>query len=78
MPPSPGLKKQALLIQGMSQTLKSVSSNVLERFIDRAYTFSEDPSLNEVKMYVKMHDSICSFFSLAFLTITFRFQLKNN
>ncbi|CAD6337583.1 unnamed protein product [Miscanthus lutarioriparius] len=47
VPPSPGLKKQALLIQGMSQTLKSVSSNLLERFIDRAYRFSEQPSLNE-------------------------------
>ncbi|OQU75880.1 hypothetical protein SORBI_3010G050300 [Sorghum bicolor] len=31
----------------MSQTLKSVSSNLLERFIDRAYRFSEQPSLNE-------------------------------
>ncbi|KAG0512946.1 hypothetical protein BDA96_10G058800 [Sorghum bicolor] len=44
VPPSSGLKKH---IQEMSQTLKSVSSNLLERFIDRAYRFSEQPSLNE-------------------------------
>jgi len=47
VPPSPGLKKQALIPQGISQALKSVSSNLLERFIDRAYRFSEQPSLNE-------------------------------
>ncbi|OEL32758.1 Carotenoid 9,10(9',10')-cleavage dioxygenase 1 [Dichanthelium oligosanthes] len=44
--PSPGWKKQQALMQ-MSKTLKSVSSNLLERFIDTAYRFSEQPSLNE-------------------------------
>ncbi|CAN6164993.1 unnamed protein product [Urochloa humidicola] len=43
---SPGWKKQDLM-QEVSKTLKSISSNLLERFIDTAYRFSEQPSLNE-------------------------------
>ncbi|PVH48362.1 hypothetical protein PAHAL_4G315800 [Panicum hallii] len=44
--PSPGSNKQALLRE-MSKTLESVSSNLLERFIDTAYRFSEQPALNQ-------------------------------
>ncbi|CAN6190803.1 unnamed protein product [Urochloa humidicola] len=44
--PSPGWKKQDLM-QEVSKTLKSVSSNLLERSIDTAYRFSEQPALNE-------------------------------
>ncbi|RCV20525.1 hypothetical protein SETIT_4G062800v2 [Setaria italica] len=44
--PSPGWKKQDLM-QEISRTLKSVSSNLLERFVDTAYRFSEQHSLNE-------------------------------
>ncbi|XP_008659260.1 carotenoid 9,10(9',10')-cleavage dioxygenase 1 [Zea mays] len=47
VPPSPGLKKQALSVQDMSRALKSLSSDLLQRFVDRAYSFSEEPSLNE-------------------------------
>ncbi|KAF8733115.1 hypothetical protein HU200_015483 [Digitaria exilis] len=43
---SPGWKKQDLM-QEMSKTLQSVSSNILKRFVDTAYRFSEQPSLNE-------------------------------
>ncbi|KAL6898100.1 hypothetical protein ACP4OV_006696 [Aristida adscensionis] len=41
-----GWKKQPL-IQEMAKAFKSVSSNLLERFIDSAYRFSEQPFLNE-------------------------------
>jgi hypothetical protein len=44
----------------MSKTLKSVASGLLQRFVDTAYRFSEQPSLNEVN--VKM------FSFLSFLT----------
>jgi carotenoid cleavage dioxygenase len=37
-------------MQEMSKTLKSLSSNLLERFIDTAYRFSEQHSLNEVNI----------------------------
>jgi len=37
-------------VQELSKTLKSVSSNLLERFIDAAYRFSEQPALNEVNL----------------------------
>ncbi|RLN12190.1 hypothetical protein C2845_PM09G03800 [Panicum miliaceum] len=45
--PSPGSKNKQALLREMSKTLKSVSSNLLERFIDAAYRFSEQPALNE-------------------------------
>ncbi|TVU12426.1 hypothetical protein EJB05_46070, partial [Eragrostis curvula] len=42
----PGWKKQELM-QEISTSLKSISSNLLQGFIDTAYKFSEQPSLNE-------------------------------
>ncbi|CAL5044430.1 unnamed protein product [Urochloa decumbens] len=44
--PSPGWKK-LVLMQEISKTLKSVSSTLVERFIETTYRFSEQPSLNE-------------------------------
>uniref|UniRef100_J3MBI8 Uncharacterized protein n=1 Tax=Oryza brachyantha TaxID=4533 RepID=J3MBI8_ORYBR len=41
-----GWKKQTL-IQELTKTLKSVSLDLLDRFIDSAYKFSEQPFLNE-------------------------------
>ncbi|RLM54222.1 hypothetical protein C2845_PM10G03560 [Panicum miliaceum] len=45
--PSPGSKNKQALLREMSKTLESVSSNLLERFIDTAYRFSEQPALNQ-------------------------------
>nr|CAB3469769.1 unnamed protein product [Digitaria exilis] len=53
---SPGWKKQDLM-QEMSKTLQSVSSNILKRFVDTAYRFSEQPSLNELRFGKAVKDS---------------------
>jgi hypothetical protein len=45
--PSPGSKNKQALLREMSKTLESVSSNLLERFIDTAYRFTEQPALNQ-------------------------------
>jgi hypothetical protein len=56
-------------MQEMSKTLKSLSSNLLERFIDTAYRFSEQHSLNEVNIKM-IFFSICSFSHSHFSLIT--------
>ncbi|CAL5046173.1 unnamed protein product [Urochloa decumbens] len=45
--PSPAGWKKLVLMQEISKTLKSVSSTLVERFIETTYRFSEQPSLNE-------------------------------